>query len=65
MMALASAMKASLTVARRSVLTRSFLNPRVCQALVRSTTQRAPACKGSPLVLICQSWPKVVNRARV
>jgi hypothetical protein len=55
----------SLTVARRSVLISSFLKPRVCQALVRSTTQRAPAWSGSPLVLIYQSWPKVVNMARV
>lgn len=62
---LAKAMNASLTRARRSVQIRSFLKPRVCQAFVRSTTQRSPVCNGSPLVLICQSQPSSVSSPRV
>src|SRR3954452_13572303 len=41
-------MKASMTRMRRSVQMASFLKPRLCQELVRSTTQRAPACSGNP-----------------
>jgi hypothetical protein len=41
MIALASAMKASMTGVCRSVQMASFLKPRLCQEFVRSTTQRA------------------------
>lgn len=44
--ALAKAMNASMTRARRSVQMASFLKPRLCHELVRSTTHRAPACRG-------------------
>lgn len=43
---------ASMTRSRLSVQINSFLKPRVCQALVRSTTQRALARGGSPLAMI-------------
>lgn len=35
----------------------SFLKPRLCQALVRSTTRRFPACSGVPFVLMTCSQP--------
>ena len=43
MMVLARAMNASITRVRTPAWTR---NPRVCHELVRSITQRRPACKG-------------------
>ena len=46
MMVLARAMNASITRARTSVHTWSLRKPRVCQEVVRSITQRLPACKG-------------------
>jgi len=51
MTAFARAMKASITERRRSVQIASFLKPRLCQELVRSTTHRAPACRGKPFLL--------------
>lgn len=62
MAALASAMKAWMTRARRSVQMTSFLMPRLCQELVRSTTQRAPAWSGKPFLLTtpCGS-PQIVE----
>lgn len=47
MIAVARAMHASITRVRTSVQITSFLNPRVCQELVRPTTQRAPVCSGA------------------
>lgn len=49
--ALASAMNASMTRARFSVQMASFLKPRLCQELVRSTTHRRPAWSGKPFTL--------------
>lgn len=49
MMALASAMNASMTMVRLSVQMRSFLKPRLCHEFVRSTTHLAPAWSGWPL----------------
>ena len=48
MTAFASAMNASITRVCHSVQTCSLAKPRLCQELVRSTTQRAPACSGKP-----------------
>lgn len=56
---------ASMTFAWCSVQINSFLNPRVCQEFVLSTTQCAPACKGSPRVLMTQLQPGSVSRLRV
>lgn len=66
MMALARAMNASMTVVRLSVQMWSFLNPRLCQELVRSTTQRAPTWIGAgfPLVAIWWSQPSVAMHVR-
>lgn len=47
--AMARAMNASITRARRSVQMASFLKPWLCHELVRSTTQRAPAWRGEAL----------------
>lgn len=63
--ALARAMNASTTRARRSVHTCSFLKPRLCQEVVRSTTQRAPACRSSSFVLISHLQPSSSSRFRV
>ena len=52
MMALAKAMKASITGLRFSVQTVSFRNLRWCQELVRSTPQWIPAFSGVPLSLM-------------
>lgn len=49
---LARLINSSMTRILRSVQIANFLNPRLCHELVRSTTQRIPACEGSPLVLI-------------
>ena len=49
MMVLARAMNASITRVRTSVHTWSLRKPRVCHELVRSITQRRPACNGVPL----------------
>ena len=65
MIAFASAMNASMTRMRRSVQQRSFPKPRLCQALVRSTTHRAPACSGVPFAEMIQSQPRVASRWRV
>ena len=65
MMALASAMNASMTMVRLSVQMRSFLKPRLCHEFVRSTTHLAPAWSGSPLVLMTQSQPSSSSRSRV
>jgi hypothetical protein len=65
MTALASAMSASMTRVRRSVQMWSFLKPRLCQELVRSTTQRAPAWSGKPLMLITPVQPSSASRSRV
>ena len=50
MTALARAMKALITRARRSVQIASLRNPRLCQELVRSTTHRLPAWSGKPFL---------------
>ena len=42
-----------------------FLDPRVRQALVRSTTHREPACKDSTLGLMACPQPNLVSRFRV
>ena len=63
--AFARAMKASITRARRSVQMASFLKPRLCQELVRSTTQRAPAWRGKPFLLITPLQPNSSRRSRV
>lgn len=63
--ALARAMKAWITRARRSVQMASFLKPRVCQELVRSMTQRLPACRGKPLMLMTPAQPSSASSSRV
>lgn len=63
--ALARAMKASMTRVRRSVQTSSFVKPRLCHELVRSTTHRAPACRGKPFLEMTPSQPSSVSRSRV
>jgi hypothetical protein len=39
--------------------------PRLCQELVRSTTQRAPAWSGKPFLLITASQPNSSRSSRV
>ena len=65
MMVLASAMYACSTAVLRCVHTASFLKPRLCQELVRSTSHLAPACKGSPLREMTWSHPSTSSRRRV
>ena len=67
MMALASPMNASMTRVRFSVQIASFLNPRLCQELVRSTTQRAVFWigAGTPLVAISAWQPSSASNSRV
>lgn len=67
MMALASPMKASITRVRFSVQTANFLNPRLCQELVRSTTQRLVFWIGAgmPLAAISPSQPSSSSSWRV
>lgn len=65
MTALAKEMRASMTRSCRSVQMASFLKPRLCQEFVRSTTHRAPACNGKPLMLITPSQPNSSSRSRV
>lgn len=65
MAALAKAIMAPMTGLRRSVQTSRFLKPRRCQELVRSTTQRAPDCRGNPFLLITASQPSSSSRSRV
>lgn len=48
MMALARAMRASMTRVRRSVQMARLRKPRVCWELVRSTSRRLPAYKAVP-----------------
>ena len=64
-MALARAMKASITRVRRSVHISGLRKPRLCQELVRSTTQRVSACKGASLVEMRPSQPRTASRSRV
>lgn len=64
MMVLAGAMNASITWVRTSVHTWSLRNPRVRHELVRSITQRRPACKGVPLAEIWASQPSISSSSR-
>lgn len=64
MTVLARAMNASMTWARRSVQMASFLKPRLCQELVRSTFQRCPAWRGTPFLLITVRQPSSASTAR-
>lgn len=64
-MALARAIKTSITRVRRSIQISSLRKPRLCQELVRSTTQRVSACKGVPLVEMRPSQPRMASRSRV
>ncbi len=65
--ALARAMNASITRLVRSVQIRSFLKPRLCQELVRSTTQleRWFCLEWVPLMLITPVHPNSLSRSRV
>ena len=65
MMVLARAMNASITRVRTSVHTWSLRKPRVCQELVRSITQRRPACNGVPLGEIRAWQPSTSSSSRV
>ncbi len=65
MIALAKAMNASITRVRASVQIASFLNPRLCQELVRSMTHLAAACNGIPRAPMTPSQPRVSSKLRV
>ena len=67
MMVLARAMDASMTRVCFSVQMASFLKPRLCQELERSTTQRAVFWIGAgiPLVAMCPWHPSSSSRSRV
>ena len=67
MIALARAMKASMTRVLTSVQMASFLNPRLCQELVRSTGHRPVACSGAglPLLVNCSWQPISSSSSRV